>query len=248
MAGIAIKNRGKSLILVHTVPALVETFSELLSELAPDIPVRHVIRKELLEEALDAGELTPEIRRRTSEALLEDSRSNAAVVLCTCSTVGPAAEDAAKQSSVPILRVDRPMAESAVRIGTQITVTATLLTTLRPTLELLADAARNAGREVQLKPILFDDARAKLLAGDSDGYLAIVVDDLHQAAQDADVIVLAQASMAPALERCGDINVPILTSPRMGVEAAIQTYRNVPPEFPPNTTNRPRDLVRPASS
>lgn len=222
-------NRRTPLILVHTVPALVETFSELMSELAPEIPVRHVIHKELLEEALDAGELTPEIRRRTSEALLEESRSDAAVVLCTCSTVGPAVEDAAKQTSVPILRVDRPMAETAVRMGSQVTVAATLLTTLRPTLDLLTDAARNAGREVQLKPIVFDDARAKLLAGDSDGYLAIIVDGLHQAAQDADVIVLAQASMAPALERCGDINVPILTSPRMGVEAAIRTYRHMPP-------------------
>jgi len=37
--------------------------------------------------------------------------------------------------------------------------------------------------------------------------------------------VLAQASMTPALARCADIQVPLLTSPRSGLEAAIARYR-----------------------
>lgn len=39
-----------------------------------------------------------------------------------------------------------------------------------------------------------------------------------------DVIVLAQASMADAAQLRPDINIPILTSPRLGVGAAIQAY------------------------
>ena len=37
--------------------------------------------------------------------------------------------------------------------------------------------------------------------------------------------VLAQASMAPALAECGDIAVPIMTSPRSGLEAAVKVVR-----------------------
>ncbi len=40
-----------------------------------------------------------------------------------------------------------------------------------------------------------------------------------------DVIVLAQASMAPAAQLCSDLSVPVLSSPRLGAEAAIEAYR-----------------------
>ncbi len=41
----------------------------------------------------------------------------------------------------------------------------------------------------------------------------------------AELIVLAQASMAAALERCGDLGVPVLSSPRLGLEAALAAWR-----------------------
>ncbi len=213
------------LTLVHTVPALIDTFDALLSELAPEIPVRHVLHDQLLADALAAGELTAAIRRRTAEALLAEAGQGAGVVLCTCSTVGPGAEDAALDAAIPVLRIDRPMAAEAVRIGTRIAVAATLSTTLGPTMDLLADVARQAGRAIELSPLVFEEARAKFVAGDTEGYLRIVVDGLHNAARDADVIVLAQASMAPALADCGDIEIPILSSPRSGLEVAIARYR-----------------------
>ena len=83
------------LAFVHTIPANIETFDALVGELAPDIPVRHALHGELLKEALDAGELTADIRRRTAEAVVKEAEKGAAVVLCTCSTVGPGADDAA---------------------------------------------------------------------------------------------------------------------------------------------------------
>jgi hypothetical protein len=213
------------LTLVHTAPALVDTFNALLAELAPEIPVRHVLHDQLLADALTAGELTAEIRRRTAKALLAEAGQDTGVVLCTCSTVGPGAEDAASATAIPVLRVDRPMAEEAVRIGTRIAVAATLSTTLKPTMDLLADAAQQSGRAIELLPLVFEEARAKFVEGDTEGYLRIVVDGLHNAARDADVIVLAQASMAPALAECGDIDIPILSSPRSGLVAAIASYR-----------------------
>ena len=215
---------GGDMVLVHTVPALSAAFDEMRAELAPDIPVRHVVRSALLADAIEAGGLTDEIRARTCAALLEAS-AGACVVLCTCSTVGPGADDAAAQAPVPILRIDRPMAEAAVRAGGRITVAATLATTIGPTVDLVADAARRAGRDVEIGSVVFAEARARLVAGDEEGHARIIADGLHEAASSADAIVLAQASMTPALARCADIAVPLLTSPRSGFEAAIARYR-----------------------
>ena len=212
------------LVMVHTVAGLIDLFDELRAAIDPDVPVRHVVQAALLTDAIDAGALTDEIRARTRDALLEET-AGAALVLCTCSTVGPGADDAAAQAGVPILRVDRPMAEAAVEAGRRITVAATLATTIGPTAELVADAARRAGKEVEIDSVVFAEARTRLVAGDAEGHERIIAEGLHEAAASADAIVLAQASMTPALARCADIQVPLLTSPRSGLEAAIARYR-----------------------
>ena len=212
------------LVMVHTVAGLIDLFNELRAEIDSDVPVRHVVEAALLTDAIDAGRLTDEIRARTRDALLE-ATDGAALVLCTCSTVGPGADDAAADADVPILRVDRPMAEAAVAAGRRITVAATLATTIGPTADLVADAARRAGKEVEIDSVVFAEARARLMAGDAEGHERIIADGLHEAASSADAIVLAQASMTPALARCADIRVPLLTSPRSGLEAAIARYR-----------------------
>ena len=188
------------LALVHTIASNIETFDALVGELAPDIPVRHTVQGDLLTQALDAGELTADIRRRTAEAVVNEVENGAAVVLCTCSTVGPGADDAAGLTATKVMRVDRPMAEAAVRMGARIGVTATLATTLGPTLDLLSEAAVQAGKEIDLRPVVFEEARDKLLAGNTESDLSIIAEGLHRAAMDSDVIVLAQASMAPALK------------------------------------------------
>ena len=212
------------LVMVHTVAGLIDLFDELRAEIDPGVPVRHVVQAALLTDAIDAGGLTDEIRARTCAALLEVTEG-AALVLCTCSTVGPGADDAAAQAEVPVLRVDRPMAEAAVEAGRRITVAATLATTIGPTADLVADAARRAGKEVEIDSVVFAEARARLVAGDAEGHERIIADGLHEAASSTDAIVLAQASMTPALARCADIRVPLLTSPRSGLEAAIARYR-----------------------
>ena len=46
------------LTFLHTSPTHVDTFNVLLCELAPDLPVQHIIDEAILREARDAGRLT----------------------------------------------------------------------------------------------------------------------------------------------------------------------------------------------
>ena len=114
-------------------------------------------------------------------------------------------------------------------MATRIGVAATVSTTLGPTLDLLSEAAAQAGKKIDLRPVVFEQARAKLMNGAPESYLSIIAEGLHLAAKGSDVIVLAQASMAPALAQCQNIEVPILSSPRSGLEAAIQAYKSICP-------------------
>jgi hypothetical protein len=128
-------------------------------------------------------------------------------------------------SHATLLRIDRPMAMEAVKLGSRIIVAATLSTTLTPTRELILSVAHEAGKEVQIIELLCDSAWHQFERGNQEAYLREVADNLQSAAPQGDVIVLAQASMARAVELCPALAIPVLTSPRSGLLAAIQAYR-----------------------
>jgi hypothetical protein len=214
------------LTLLHTSPVHVPTFSALFNELAPEILVQHQIDERLLQEACNAGEITPHLRQRIGAILEVAFQAESRLVLCTCSTIGGCAEQLGAQLARPVLRVDRAMAERAVALGERIVVLAALKSTLAPTRQLLHEAAARAAKVIEMTAVLCPGAWAKFEVGDLPGYHTLVAEQIRRSARQTDVIVLAQASMAGAAARCPDVAIPILSSPRLGVEAAIALYRS----------------------
>jgi hypothetical protein len=213
----------KTLALVHTAPSNIATFDQLIAELDPTIPVKHYIDESLLRDARAQG-ITGELAARIDRAILDAADDVTAVVLCTCSTIGGAAEQSIANGQ-RVIRVDRAMAERAVEIGDRIIVAAALESTIAPTTELIKEVAAQAGRTVTLLPLMCDGAWAYFEAGDPDGYVKSVAATLHTTELQGDVIVLAQASMAGAGALCDDLPTPVLSSPRLGLEAALAAYR-----------------------
>lgn len=213
-----------TLVFLHTAPALVPTFDALIKEAAPDIPVEHIVAEDLLVEARETG-MTPQLADRISGTVLNAVDHGASVVLCTCSSIGGPAEGADARTEATVIRVDRPMAEKAVAIGSRITIVATLTSTLAPTIALVLDAAQKAGKEIEVTEVVCEAAFPKFQSGDVAGYNREIADTLTEVASGADVIVLAQASMAGAAALCPDLPVPVLSSPPLGVAAAVEAYR-----------------------
>lgn len=133
---------------LHTVPALVPVFQDLLSARRPDLDIVHLADASLLSRAI-AGGVTEDVRAglRGHLAALRDAGAEA--VLVTCSSIGEAAAQEAAALGVRLHRVDAPMAAEAVaraRAGRgRILVLATLEATLGPTTRLVEEAARDAG-------------------------------------------------------------------------------------------------------
>lgn len=211
--------------LLHTSPVHVPVFDALRDADAPGLPLRHRVRPELLAAARESG---PDgVAEEVAEEVGALARDGARAVLCTCSTLGDVAEAAGAAAGVPVLRVDRPMAAEAVAAGPRLAVLATVESTLAPTTELIADEARRAGRPAAVRTVLVPDAWERFQNGDREGSLAAVVAAVRRerAAGGIDALVLAQASMAPAVERLVDeghpgAGVPVLASPRSGLRAA----------------------------
>ncbi|MEW2635324.1 aspartate/glutamate racemase family protein [Streptomyces sp. NPDC048389] len=201
------------LVLLHTSAVHVPVFDGLRDGDHPSLAMRHLVHEELLARAVREG---PEaVAGDVAAVLAEVVADGARAVLCTCSTIADVAEACGPALGVPVLRVDRPMAAAAAR-HRRIVVIAALQSTLAPTTALIRDEA--AGRETELRTVVVEGAWERFEAGDQDGYLAAVAAAVDEVG-DADVVVLAQASMAGAAERTRS-RVPVLASPRPGLRAA----------------------------
>ncbi|MEV5437122.1 aspartate/glutamate racemase family protein [Streptomyces sp. NPDC052682] len=203
------------LALLHTSPLHIPVFEALRDEDHPGLELRHFVDEGLLGRARAAGPaaVTDDVRAALREAVAAGARA----VLCTCSTIGGVAEAAAGGTGVPVLRVDRPMAAAAVAAGPRIAVLATSQSTVGPTVSLVEEEARRAGRPVQVRTLLVRDAWARFETGDTEGYARLVA-TAADSVTGADVIVLAQASMTPA-QHLTTTTTPVLTSPRPGLAA-----------------------------
>jgi Asp/Glu/hydantoin racemase len=210
----------KTLGLIHTSATLVPVFQQLCKAKLPQVDVFNIADDSLIKDVIAHGALTPATTWRVAEHIRAAEAAGADFILVTCSSIGPAVEAAAPLASVPVLRVDQPMADQAVRTGRRIGVIATLSTTLAPTADLIRRRAAAAGREVDVTSRLCAGAFDALMSGDSAKHDAMVAAALLELAERVDVIVLAQASMARVVEGIApaDRRVPILASPPLAIE------------------------------
>ena len=212
------------LAFLHTAASHVPTFEGLVREIDPQLDCRHAVEEQLLADATAAGGVDAALTVRIGATIGRLRADGARVVVCTCSTIGDAAE-AASRDDAPVLRIDRPMAEAAVRIGPRVAVVAALETALTATAHLLESAARAAGRPLSLQPTVCADAWPLFVAGDRDAYLAAAEAAARAAAAGADVVVLGQVSMAPVVDRLRDLGTPVLAAVPLGVRDAVERCR-----------------------
>jgi len=212
----------KKVVIIHTSFISVDSLGKLFEELLPDTELHHIVDDSLLPEIMANGGVTKSVLRRYCAYARQASEElKADLIFNQCSSAGPAADYASRLIDTPILKVDQAMAEKAVETGSRIAVMATIKTTLNPSVALIRSVAENAGKDVVVTPFLEEEAyRALFLKKDTALHNDILKRKLYEIENDYDVVVLAQGSMIPLLDEISDYKLPVLTSPRLGVERA----------------------------
>jgi aspartate/glutamate racemase len=155
--------------------------------------------------------------------LANAARSGGAdIVMLTCSSISHLAAATSERVGIPVLRIDEAMADQAVERGGRIAVLATLPTTLAPTTALIRERAALAGRDPAVISEVVDGAFAAVSAGDRPAHDRLVAEAIERVAPGADVVVLAQASMASAAA-AASVDVPVLTSLEPGIRRLGET-------------------------
>ena len=186
--------------------AAVGSQAELISSSDPSI----------LAEVRDSGWVTPRAAARLVSMYMDAVNAGADVILNACSSVGDvadAAQDIARLTGVPIVRIDEEMARQAVRSGRRIGVMATLSSTLEPTKSTILRVAREMGKRVTLVDALLDGA----FGLSQDEFRRRMTDKATEIAGDVDVILFAQGSMAFCEGAVADVcGKTVVSSPRFG--------------------------------
>lgn len=200
---------------VHTGAVVIPPVTDLAREhLAGTTTVNYLDDKIVVD--LGDPERAASVPERLTDLVSAAKSAGADVVMLTCSSISHLAAPVGEAVGIPVLRIDEAMADAAVQAGDRIAVLATLPTTLTPTLGLLRERADLAGRSPEFASEVIEGAFAAVSGGDRAEHDRLVAAAIERVAVDADVVVLAQASMASAAE-AAHVDVPVLTSLEPGI-------------------------------
>ena len=206
-----------ALVYTSTTPELIELVNrEVRKNIGEEAEILSLQNPGIVAAVREAGSVTPKAAADLIAMYMEAALQGADAILNICSSVGEVADcmqTAAAYIGVPIVRIDEEMCREAVRLGSRIAVLATLPTTLEPTKNTVLRVAREMGCHVETVDGLIDGA----FGLDQQQFRKLLLEKAAQVKEAADVILLAQGSMAYVEEDISrGLGIPTLSSPRFG--------------------------------
>ena len=189
----------------------------LFAKEIPEAEVFNILDDSLLPQARKTG-VTEDILEKMRMYIKCAEITGADIILNQCSSVSAAVDILKDEVSVPYIKIDGPMAEKAVSLGKNITVLATVESTLEPSLRLIESTAERLNRKINAKTVLVKGAIDMLSEPDGEKkHNALILEEIEKQSPDCDVIVLAQASMHRIMDNLKETPVPVLSSPATAV-------------------------------
>ena len=209
----------KKIVILQTSMVSFETFNRLFKEIIPEAQISNLVDEDLLDTLNRNRGITPSIISRIAQYCVAAEAAGADIIFSQCSSTREGIECARKMCRIPLVMVDDAMTETAVAKGSRIGVVATAAATLKPTSAALNLAANAAGKSIEIKTYLADGALDVLMKEKNrDKHDRLVLDLIGRAQEENDVLLLAQGSMITLEPFLSQFSVPVLTSPRLGVE------------------------------
>jgi aspartate/glutamate racemase len=217
----------KTIAAVYTAQSLIEPTKALFTELIPEHRLINIFDDSLIADVMRANfTMTTGVRRRLASYYRACEDMGADLILNTCSSMGDVVDEIRPFSKIPILKIDEPMVREAVSAADSIAVMMSNPTTTGPTLCLVRAVAREMNKPVKIVEGLAKGAFEALVAGKPELHDDLLLKAAVKAAAEADVIILAQGSMARMQQTIAQATGrPVLSSPRLGVQA-VKTFLN----------------------
>ena len=206
----------KKLTILHTTLATTTTIPAMIQELYPDeFDIVNVLDDSLLNDIKCSGRVRASIIERFIQYACIAKNNGSDALLLACSSLGKAADIARELLDIPLYKIDEPMADQAVNSGNNILVLGTVKSTLEPTSDLIR--SKRKSQEQSITCILIPDV-FELYEIDREQHDQRIAEVIQEHLNTYDVIVLAQASMANAIQYITQGREKIVTSLPLGLQ------------------------------
>ena len=191
-----------------------------LKEKVPGVRVEFITDSTLLTDVRANGGPSQAVIDRMTLYAKAAEISGADLIVNSCSTVGEVADIYAKEVNVPVMKIDLPMAQEAVRLGTKIALIATLETTLGPSQRLIEKVGAEQGKKMECTQYLQNPAWDALQAGHPEEHNRILMESIRELDKMGyDAIVMAQVSMRALLPDLKDVTITLRILRHLGCTA-----------------------------
>ena len=129
-------------VLIHTSPVSLNDLKALFKEIIPDVEMVNIIDDSLLDEVKKNGKINANIISRMCAYVQVAKTMKPDLIFNQCSSVGEAFDIARTQADCKTLKIDEPMAEKAISLGSKIGVVATVASTVQPSSDLIRNTAK----------------------------------------------------------------------------------------------------------
>jgi Asp/Glu/hydantoin racemase len=210
----------QKVVLIHTLPLLINTFNDLSAQLLPGVEMLHILNEVLVEEVRMSGAVGERQKNWLRLHVASAQYIHASAVLVTCTILSACVDEVRAEFDIPIIRIDEEMAKSAVACGQRIGIIATNPDTIQLSAQLIVDYAAQVDKPVQVTTRLAGEAFAAVRNGELARHDQLVKQAVMDLSPNVDVVILAQASMARVLDLIppAERRVPILSSPYLAIE------------------------------
>jgi Asp/Glu/hydantoin racemase len=204
--------------LVHATPVAIDPVVDAFRRDWPDAEIANLLEDSLAPDLEANGSIDQAMIDRfvTLARYMQDSGADA--ILFTCSAFGVAIEEAARTlAPLPVLKPNEAMFEDALAQSRRIGLVATFQPSLPSMTREFEEMAQAGGIDASISTACSAEALTALKAGDGDEHDRLIA-EAAKGLEDAEVILLAQFSMARALNAVtAATGKPVLTSPASAV-------------------------------
>ncbi|MFI3206100.1 MAG: aspartate/glutamate racemase family protein [Clostridia bacterium] len=188
-----------------------------------DLEVYNIMDDSLLKSTIADGGMTPTTASRMLNYAKAAEASGADGIIVTCTSVNKATKYIRPLINIPIVNIEEPVAEMAVKAGKKIGILATLPTSPGAIERVMREKAAEQGKDIEIVTRIADGAFDVLCSGDRDKHDEMVCDALYKLAEEVDCIAFAQISMS--LLKHNEVKVPLFKIGRSGMERICELMK-----------------------
>ena len=208
--------------LVHATMNSIQPILHAFHAHHPSVDLINVMDEGLIWELNKTNEITQDMTRRLIDIASKAESAGADAILLTCSSFSPNVEGFKHLFSVPIISSDESMLNEAVKIGGKIGVIATVAKAGPTTTNLLYETAEKQCKEIEVETVVITDAFQALQKGDQAKHDEMIHAEIDKLSAHCDVVLIAQYSMARAMDSYERGAMPILTGPEVSANAIVE--------------------------